>query len=341
MAGKFWTPKVHLFISIIVLILVVIPRFNYYDPGIVKKFATIPYDATAYQEYANYFKGNESLADSLSKPFTYRILTPYLASRLPYSPLTSINIINVVFLILTVIILYFILKHLKFEENLIFLGCLLFSFSFPTFYYSVTGLVDPAVIFFITLGILFILKNKWALFSITLVAGILAKESIVVIFPFLAFYLFYNDKVNIKKKYWLLIGNFIGIMIIYLLIRSLVVGNKELNWIPTLEKFLDNIVRVRAYIAFILSFGLPGILVMLFLIKNRTNPKKKIEITFLAGFYTSLAVFIYSFFSAYTDGRFIWLTYPFAIPLSLFYIQDQIKLGKYKLVNRFLKVSPY
>lgn len=322
--------KIYLLIASLILILVCIPRFNFYDPPIIKKFVERPNDAIQYINYTKYLSGESTLKDSIYKPYTYRILTPLIASKLPFDSLSSINLCNILFLLLSLLGLYHILLKLKFNHEFSFLGCLLFSFSFPTFYYSVTGLVDPAVIFFITLGVLVILYKKWILLSITMLMGILAKESIVVLFPFLIMILYYDKTIDLRKKYFIILFNIAIVLAVYFLLRALVKGNEGVDWFPSTTKFFSNIVRIRAFLGMVLTLGIPGIIVLWYVIKNHFKLDNTLENSFFVGYVTTLIVFIYSLFSAYSDGRFVWLSYPFSIPLALFFIENKMKVEKLK-----------
>lgn len=87
-------------------------QWNYSDAGMLsalveKPILTYPtgsvatgekktHDIYNYSFLVRYFKG-ESLENPVITPFRYRILAPYLASYLPFAPLTSLNIINVLF----------------------------------------------------------------------------------------------------------------------------------------------------------------------------------------------------------------------------------------------------
>ena len=141
-------------------------RFNRNDSGISK--FTLPNseydpiksnDAIRYINMTDFYKGKES-SEILIPPYTTRVLVPFLASKLPFSTDTSINIINLVSMVLSLFVLYYILKIYSLPDKYIYLGCLLYVFSFPTFYYGTVTYVDAVLVFFIFSGLYFILKDK-------------------------------------------------------------------------------------------------------------------------------------------------------------------------------------
>ena len=130
------------------LILVCLPRFNRVDIGIDHlKTAGIQakkklVDVRQYINYTNFFKG-QSEKFQVKAPFSYRPLLPFVASKLPFNAMTSINIINIVSLLFAMLILFRILNLYDIDFKYCLLGCSLFVFSFPTFYYGAVGMTEP------------------------------------------------------------------------------------------------------------------------------------------------------------------------------------------------------
>jgi len=115
----------HLIFFILSLIIVTLPRFNWGELGPLKSLVGVkPFDVEQYILYTDYFRGEKN-STVLESPFAYRPLVPFLASFLPYKAFTSINLVNLIFLILTLFPLIGLLRHLN-------VRCLFFPFLYFT-----------------------------------------------------------------------------------------------------------------------------------------------------------------------------------------------------------------
>ncbi|MBK7159060.1 MAG: hypothetical protein IPH77_11015, partial [Ignavibacteria bacterium] len=124
----------------------------------------------------DYYKGTAD-PEILIPPYTTRVLVPFIASKLPFASDTSINIINLISMILSLYILYCTLVFYKLPERLIYLGCCLYVFSFPTFYYGTVTYVDAVLLLFLFLSFYFILTDSMIFLFLTLILGTCVKES--------------------------------------------------------------------------------------------------------------------------------------------------------------------
>jgi hypothetical protein len=116
----------------------------------------------------------------IEKPYRYRILTPLLASIIPFPESVAsvfigkdVNssiirfkfyIINFIGITLTGLFLFFFLTQLNFSNYESLIGILLFYISFPIIHFSGVPLVDPLSYFFIISTLFtFIKKNIYFL----------------------------------------------------------------------------------------------------------------------------------------------------------------------------------
>ncbi len=118
-------------------------------------------DAVRYIAMTNYYR-NGIKSPELIPPYTTRILIPFAASFLPLSPDTSINIINIILTIGGLFVLYHIMIFYGVNSKLMTWGFIIYVFSFPVLYYMSITYIDASFIFFISLSLLFILKNKFS-----------------------------------------------------------------------------------------------------------------------------------------------------------------------------------
>ena len=288
-------------------------------------------DSPYYTNYVKYFRG-EATVDQITVPFLYRPLVPFLASLLPIqSPMTAINIINLFSLYIALFFLFHLLKSFEFSFNYAILGGFMFSISFPVFYYSTDGCIDTLAICLLTIGTSLIYREKWFYLCVVLILGSAVKEIVILLIPIAFGYLI------IQRKCWIIIPTILTIAFLLpmFLIRSFFSEAGTYYWIPNFHTFFGNL-RLRAFLSIILSFGVPGILSLGFPIYY-----KKIQNTFnikylfplYVGIFSTILLVIYSMFSAYADGRFIWPMNIFTIPISLWILRDGI------LIMRNTKVA--
>jgi hypothetical protein len=282
-------------------------------------------DAVQYLAITAYFRGEKSI-EELIPPFIYRPLPLFLASLLPFDAMTSINLVNLMAMIAALLTMYQLLSRLGFGHIPRIIGCGLFVVSFPTFYYSTIGYIDPPLIFLLTAGVFSVVSQNWFLLAIVLFLGAFTKETIIILMFPLAVYLIGRRKKLLHQGAIFLLMVF-SYIIGYYLARNVIPGKSSYFWAFTLKILQSNLSRPRCYLSFMLSFGIPGTLsLLLFKFRESVWFRENIAITaaLIAGFAASLAVFAYSMFSACSDGRFIWISYPFTVPMATMVIQELV-----------------
>jgi hypothetical protein len=302
-------------VLIVIFLLIVSVRFNRNDLLVKRSLG----DARYYIENVKFFRG-EKISYGLQAPFNERLLVTILASPLPFDPMTSINIVNVLFLSLSLFYFFKTLKLLVPDQDFVWAGLYMFVISFPTFYYATIGYVDSGVLLMIFVGLYAIYSQKYILFLSAIALGTLAKEGIVLLIPVAAAfgYVFQNRK-------WYLYA--LAGLAIYLVIWGLVkhnIPNSEgytpvLFWQPISWRLQDNLTRINTYVSSVLSFGIPGFLCCYFIIKYPTAllARWKEDLPLWLGAIGGTGLWFYSIFSAHTDGRFFWIAYCFPILLSM------------------------
>jgi len=299
-------------LNLMLLFLVCLPRFNGNQILVQQE----PYDAKYFKAYVEYFRG-EAPSAPIRPASNWRFLVPLIASTLPFSPATSINLINLILIMGSLLFFYLTLEKIGVVEKNRWIAISLFIFSFPTFYYSCISYVDPGSIFFLSLGIFLWFKQKYLLFIISIMVGLMAKETIALIFPFALTHALLNKN---NKQVLLLVGALLLYWLEYKIIRDFApisLGEtRDKFWSLNLNAAKVNLNRMHTWLSFILSFGLIGILFLYKLIfagKNLT--KNKTSMAALAGFVGILGLYAYSYISTIADGRIIWHGYFFMLLL--------------------------
>jgi len=315
------------------LIVVTLPRFNWGEVGSFSFLVGVkPVDVIQYETYTKYFRHNPVAETKLEAPFSYRPLAPFIASFLPFKPLTSINIINLLALILTVLVLSRLLKIFNFDDKYNFYGLLIFVLSFPVFYYGTSGYIDSVLIFFLTGSVYFLFAKKKILFLTFFLLGISVKETMVIMLPVAAVFLYFQKEFNLKQKIF-----FITLLTIFyfaevFLLRHFTPGKETYVWMPKTEILLFNLFRIKTYLSIIITFGIPGFGALLFLkCSSCFKQLGSMSYVLLTGASVALLISIFSLFSAYADGRHLWTSYPFTIPLAVGFLQNFIDQKKEKV----------
>ncbi len=324
--------KRNLFTALFILIsllAVTYPRYNWNEIDIIKpltgkgEYSGRSVDANQYLLLTDFYRGADNRSKLLT-PYTFRPLVPFLASRLPFDSMNSINILNFSALLLTVLYLFGILKQMGFDYKLRLLGGMLFIFSFPVMYYGCIGLIDPFLIFLLTLGMYLIFKENWPLLLLLFLIGSFAKETTILLLPVAFAYIYSSKKINKGTIVWLFLF-LIAYLLSIIVCREISPVQSTYIWSPSFETMTSNLARPRTYLSFLLTFGLPGIISVLAIFKM--NRRRDNELTYylplIIGIIFSILLFMFSILSAYSDGRFIWTSYPFSIPLAVYYFSNQ------------------
>lgn len=123
-------------------------------------------------------------------PYCYRVLVPALARGLPFAPKWSFRALAIAFLWGTGVLMYYLLRGLGQERLLALLGVALFhSLNFGTkFLLYDFWLTEPALFFFSTLAMLFLVRGgagaaSGMIVSSALCLSVLSKESALFVLP--------------------------------------------------------------------------------------------------------------------------------------------------------------
>lgn len=284
-------------------------------------------DARYFIAYVEHFRG-ETPSDVIRPASNWRMLVPFVAALSPFEPLTAINITNQLLLLLSMVMLYCSMLHVGIGKGYVWLGLLLFSVSFPAFYYTTIGYVDAGVMFFVSTCIYATLKQSWWLFVLSFALGFLAKESIVVVLPFAVTYLYLQG----NRKQAFVLGLLLSIMYVaesYLVRQYAYITPGEKNnlfWVINTENIGLNIKRINSLLAPVLTLGLVGLIyVGNFTSTLKTN--KTLAWASLALLGTTFAMYAFAFITTYADGRPLWLAYFVMILVGIYGLQHQAKKG--------------
>lgn len=304
------------------VVLVAAPRFNRQDAMVGqwtggKDGANL--DSAEYEQLVRFIR-HEVPKEGLEAPFCYRPIVPLIASVLPLQPNTSMNVVNAALLLLSLLILHNILSLPGVQPWKRLLGDGLFVFSFPLFYYGTIGGVDPGALFILTIGLWAILQDRPVATLAIIAIGVLVKETSVLLIPvWLTRLLLQGKPLRHVVSYGACAAT--SVILASWAIRT-AAPESTYVWVPSLKRLIFNSTRSRSWVSMLLSFGAPGVLCLLAL--ARSKPWRETdERTFLwplaMGFAGALGLTALAWMTAHADGRFMWLSYPFTIPLAMKY----------------------
>ncbi len=289
----------------------VLPRFNG-NQSIVKQQ---PYDSKYFKAYVEYFRG-EVLTAPLRPATNWRFGVPLLASYLPFDALTSINMVNLFFLALGIVVFFKTLQLIQINTNQCWYAIWIFIFSFPTFYYSSIAYVDASLFFFIALSIYATISNQLALFFTAILLGFCVKETVVIGLPF---YFIYNFKKIERKLIMLFVLLFVLLLIEAYLIRHYApvsagdLHNKNWFWHSSFTSIKTNFTRFNTWFSMIASLGIPFVLYVTYNIQliKRKLVFNSLQKACAASIIIAIGLYTFSYISTIADGRMIWTCYMY------------------------------
>lgn len=301
-------------VALLCLLLVASLRFNRNDFIVSRPLD----DAAFYIANVEKIRGIEPTTYSYKGPFNERVLGTTIAAFLPFSPLTAINVTNLFFLAAAAYFLFRLLRDTGIPEGLSWIGLYMFIFSFPTFYYSTIGYIDPTVLTCIFCGTWAIFTGRFTGYFIAVAAGALAKENIAVLIPVALVYAFSNKEIK-----WG-IGAVVAMAIILLINTFLRNLHKDVNdyivfWQPGWFRVWDNFSRPNFYISTVLSWGLPFGVCMMYVFRYPAAVVRNLrnDLPVLTGIVFITATTSYMIIAAFPDGRNVWVAYCFPVFLAM------------------------
>ncbi len=278
------------------------------------------------------------LTFSTFKPFQYRLLIPFIFKFISFAGIFPPKIL---FLLLSTVIVYSILIVYRLILEEYFPGSKLNSILAVLILYPMTwnyvllnqafSFYDFSSVLFYTLGMYFVLKDKFRLLLIVFIIGMLNKETIVfIIFA----YIFYNYKRVFKAEIILRTSILVLIFVLFKAVMYYIFRNNPGSVIVIALKgnieILKNLHQNYIYIKNIfLNFGALYVFTVLLIIKllrrEKINDisKEKIYINFVFIIYMVMGIYIIYF----TEVRVYAELMPMLTTMFIIYLSTFVKLG--------------
>jgi len=282
-------------------------------------------DVDKYVNMVEFFRGNASISD-IPQQFRSRLITPLLASLIPLDSYFSLSIISISFTLLSVLLFYYFLRSLEYNNKLQILGTLLFMIASPTLIDGSVPMTDSTGLFFVllSLNIFLYFEDKFRadlLNGIILSVGMLAREAVLFIVPVLIIWRIIDEKIDRKK---LLIDILLlGLMPTVSLILVRIIIPTSYTWSIDFSRIDSNISNLFEALCLATIAQLTLLSVVGFF-GNAKNIFKKSKIVWklVFGILSFLLYIGYVLLSASISSRFFWPLFIFVIPLFLFAINE-------------------
>ncbi|MFN4082215.1 MAG: hypothetical protein ACK4K9_01145 [Bacteroidia bacterium] len=293
-SAKIWLLAVGLLIPLI--------RFNS-NTYLIKQQS---YDQKYFAAYVEYLRGIKP-KEPIKPATNWRILLPAIASILPFDPKTSLNIVNYIAFILSLLITGKTVEFLTENKQLKINVMLIMQYSFPAFYYTCIGYADTLCLMFISLGVYATVSNKLLLYFLALFFGFLSKESAVLLIPFASVYQYFHSK---KSAFLVaILSPILVILLRFILVKYAPVTHgysNKLFWQISYQSFWVNFFRFNTWFASIATM-LP-VFVIFFIYRKKIPIRIYYSIIFTS--ICSILLWAYSFITTIADGRLLWQLYP-------------------------------
>ena len=299
-------------------------RFNQWDPWIIGSLTGNAWtsklgDADQYVQAVDYFRGDASTLPA--SPFGYRILLPFIASLLPFSALTSLNLLNLLACAAIGPLCWNIAHELGAGHTRSILCAVIATASLPTFYYGAIGYLDPALIALTLAALLAMIRQHWVVIPITVAAVLVRESALIIIAGWLIAELRYRAQhqrtaAHSRTRPWSWRIN-VTATVLALAAAALVRLTIDLPsedawpWVPSIDRITANLSRPRPWL--IVGLMLPSVVAARFVALRFSNDhqahhrnsqsNRMLAVGFIIA---SLLLFALATATAYLDGRFAW-----------------------------------
>lgn len=279
-------------------VLLCLPRFAHTTP-----------DSVYYTDLVAYFRG-ELDRGQLQTPFAFRWVAPWLASWLPATPRVGMGLCSVVSTAAAYLILVRLSAHFLVTRAQLPLAGAVLVLSFPTVNYGSAVLTDAAGFLVLAAASLAMVRGRFLLLALVLVAGTGVRESTLLMLP--ALWLFVALSRDRRAALWA-----VAVSLATLLAAA---GHRwyfadlpPYIWIPSWNRFAANMARLESWITVALTTA--PLLIGLALGHGAPPIPRRLRAFAMSVALPTLLLFGYATLSAYLSGRFCWPLYIALAPV--------------------------
>jgi hypothetical protein len=303
-----------------------VPRFGHLTP-----------DSLWYTNLVRYFRG-EARADQLRRPNAYRVMVPFIVSLWPgIQPAFGIAVLNVAATVGAHLLFVRYLARLGLTAGQVGVGVLLLVVSFPTVNYASGVLSDPSGFLFFVLSLLLLLRERDVLAAGAISAGVLARESLILVVPIACIDLIARHARQPRsERAWARLASRLALVsglpsLVYLVLTQCFFQDVQqwMRWSPSVHALWRAVTRSSGGWVTVPATLLPPVLLIFWGLQRgggrrvgRLPERSRVLLVSIA--VVNVAYIIYSWMipPAYLSGRFIWPLYTVLVPLAAVSIQS-------------------
>jgi hypothetical protein len=185
-------------------------------------FTHEPYTHWDLVHYKAMAEAAPGLATNVQQPFCFRLLGPYLVGLLPLPASVGFYLFSIAASLVLVIMFYFFLCSQQIDPSVAAVTTALFTLNRYLFGLSVWDyfqLNDILALVFLIVLLFALYHFQWTRFSIILLLGILARETVLIIIPTAVAYLYERHRTDQLK--WLAIA-VVPCILVFVIVRTFV-----------------------------------------------------------------------------------------------------------------------
>jgi hypothetical protein len=332
-------------VGIGLMVLVALPRFgaleepanaasHSYTTSTGRLLPGLTVDMREYLHLTEHYAGDAAAPDLA--PFTNRIGVPWLAGHLPWEAPISLNVVVLVFLAVGLVALLATLHRLGCALGPIAAVAMVWSVSFPVFYWGSFNYVDGAVVGLLAVLMAALTYRRLVPALVTLAGGLLIKESMLVAVPVVAVWVHLGGgPLRRRAAAYSATGAvaLAGVLGARLLGPS---AERFYNpWFPTPREMHHyagaNIGRTGPIGQVFLTGVLPLALAYLAWRRQRGGElglERRVFWMLTTGVLAGVLLNFHALIAAQWDGRTLWTVYPFALALGAAVLSPSIRLDE-------------
>lgn len=286
-------------------------------------------DHVEYFRLVEHYAGTGPAPDTA--PFTGRIVAPWLAAQLPLSAPVALAVVDLLMLGVGLASLLLLLRSWGISRPVLALSAAAYALSFPVLWYGAANWVDPASVGLIGLCVLAAYR-RWWLGVLALVPAVLTKESALVCVLFGVALELARPGSTPRRIRLARAGAWLaGAAVSWWLLAALTIDSPVVfaPWVPGNLDVLVDVVAVNMRNlgglshVFMTGFVPLAILAGVWVTRRRWPIPRHVLVPLLAGALGALALSALALVGALWDGRLIWATYPFLLPIGAWMLEDQ------------------
>jgi len=208
------TKKIAVLIIVTCVMIILYGRIDYTEQ---------PYSGLDLSYYRQMAGASPRIETDIPKPYAYRLLGPYIAGLLPIADPAAFYVLSILVALACVILLYLFLCDMGVGASAAVIAALCFCFNKHMFGFNVWDyfqLNDLLSMVFLVIMFVAMIKGRWLLFGVTMLAGVLTREITLLMIPVTFIYLV--EKKKLSREWSGLLAAAVPAVAVFILLRIMI-----------------------------------------------------------------------------------------------------------------------